>query len=90
MFSLDPRCHGLRGSQKYTSTPVSTLNRRCSAISFPWSQVSERRSWTGSVDDARLERFADRLGVGPLGQRDELAIAGLGECSGQREGAFIL
>ena len=49
MFSLDPRCQGLRGSQKYTSTPVSTLKRRCSAISFPWSQVSERRSWTGNV-----------------------------------------
>ncbi len=31
----------------------------------------------GQRDDARLERFADRLGVGSLGQRDELAIAGL-------------
>ena len=27
MFSLLPRCQGLRGSQKYTGTPVVTLNR---------------------------------------------------------------
>ena len=31
----------------------------------------------GQRRDARLERLADRLGVGSLGQRDELAIAGL-------------
>jgi hypothetical protein len=35
---------GLRGSQKYTGTPVSLVNRACSAISLPWSQVKERRS----------------------------------------------
>ena len=46
---VGPALPRARGSQKYTSTPVSTLNRRCSAISLPWSEVSERRSWAGSV-----------------------------------------
>jgi hypothetical protein len=32
---VGPALPRLRGSQKYTSTPVSTLNRRCSAISLP-------------------------------------------------------
>jgi hypothetical protein len=27
VFSLLPRCQGLRGSQKYTCTPVSIVNR---------------------------------------------------------------
>ena len=31
---------GLRGSQKYTGTPVSVVNRACSAVSLPWSQVT--------------------------------------------------
>src|SRR5829696_3030616 len=35
VFSLLPRCQGLRGSQKYTWTPVSTVNLVCSAISLP-------------------------------------------------------
>jgi len=35
VFSLLPRCHGLCGSQKYTCTPLSTVNRTCSAISLP-------------------------------------------------------
>ena len=33
-FSLRPRCQGLRGSQKDTWTPVSTVNLACSAISL--------------------------------------------------------
>src|ERR1019366_3068952 len=28
VFSLDPRCHGLCGSQKYTSMLVANVNRR--------------------------------------------------------------
>jgi hypothetical protein len=33
---------------EYTWTPLSTLSLACSAISAPWSQVSERRSCSGS------------------------------------------
>jgi hypothetical protein len=39
---------GLRGSQKETWTPESTVNWVCSASSLPWSQVRERRSCSGS------------------------------------------
>ena len=35
VFSLDPRCQGLCGSQKYTGTSVSMVNRRCWDISLP-------------------------------------------------------
>ena len=39
---------------------------------------SERAAQLGRQgDDALLERLADRLGAGALGQRDELAVAGL-------------
>src|SRR5205823_7640075 len=49
VFSLVPRCHGLCGSQKYTWSPVSIRSLACSAISAPWSQVSDRRSCSGRV-----------------------------------------
>ena len=49
MFSLLPRCHGEWGSQKYTGTPVATVNCLCRAISHPWSQVSEPRRCAGNV-----------------------------------------
>src|SRR5262249_48849849 len=49
VFSLLPRCHGDRGSQKYTGTPLSIVNALCSESSEPWSQVSERRSSCGSA-----------------------------------------
>src|SRR3990170_3836415 len=35
VFSLVPRCHGLRGSAKKTGMPVSTLNAACAERSFP-------------------------------------------------------
>ena len=35
----------------------------CWAISAPWSQVSDRRSCSGSVDDLFGDRVADRLGA---------------------------
>ena len=34
-LALLPLCHGLLGSQKWTYTPVSTVNWTCSAISLP-------------------------------------------------------
>ena len=49
VFSLLPRCHGACGSQKYTSIPVAKGICFDSRISMPWSQVSERRSDSGSV-----------------------------------------
>ena len=44
VFSFVPRCHGLRGSQKNTCSPVSIRSWACWAISAPWSQVRDRRS----------------------------------------------
>ena len=44
-------------------TPLSTEKRTCSAISFPWSQVSERRSCLGSV---RMRRVSARRTSGAL------------------------
>jgi hypothetical protein len=43
VFSLEPRCQGLRGSQKYTCTLVAMVKSLCRFISIPRSQVSERR-----------------------------------------------
>src|SRR5438105_15856914 len=39
VFSLELRCHGRCGSQKYTSMLVANVNRRWSASSLPRSQV---------------------------------------------------
>ena len=48
VFSLEPRCHGLCGSQKYTSMSVARVNRLWSDISEPRSQVSDLYSSSGS------------------------------------------
>ena len=48
VFSLVPRCHGLRGSAKNTGMPVSTVNVAWAESSFPRSQVRDRPSWSGS------------------------------------------
>ncbi len=48
VFSLVARCHGLCGSAKKTGMPVSTLNAACADSSLPRSQVSDRRSCSGS------------------------------------------
>ena len=49
LFSFVARCHGLRGSQKYTCTPVASVNCTCRPISFPRSHVRERRRCSGRV-----------------------------------------
>src|SRR5258707_15444288 len=43
------------------------LNRAWSAISLPWSQVSERRSWPGSVVMASLRASATASAPCPPG-----------------------
>ena len=48
VFSFMPRCQGLWGSAKNTSRPVSIFSWACWASSLPRSQVSDRRSWSGS------------------------------------------
>src|SRR5258705_13859164 len=48
VFSLEPRCHGLCGSQKYTATSVASVNRLCCAISLPRSHVSDLMSSSGT------------------------------------------
>jgi hypothetical protein len=60
VFSLEPRCQGLLGSQKYTCTPLSTVNWAWRAISTPWSHVSERRSWHRQRLDLAGQRRGDR------------------------------
>jgi len=47
VFSLVGRCQGECGSQKNTGMPSASAIWPCSAISFPWSQVSDRRNWAG-------------------------------------------
>lgn len=51
VFSFDPRCHGLCGSQKYTSTLVASLKRLWSANSLPRSHVRDLYSSRGSLCD---------------------------------------
>jgi Transposase DDE domain group 1 len=41
VFSFEPRCHGLCGSQKYTRTSVATVKVLCATSSVPRSQVSD-------------------------------------------------
>src|SRR5215218_8477920 len=48
MFSFVPRCQGLRGSAKYTARPVAAVTSLWPASSIPRSQVSVRRTSTGS------------------------------------------
>ena len=48
VFSFEPRCQGLCGSQKYTFTSVATVKSLCLAISSPRSQVNDRRRVAGS------------------------------------------
>lgn len=47
VFSLEPRCQGLRGSAKNTGRPVSTVNWACADSSLPRSHVNERRRCSG-------------------------------------------
>src|ERR1700686_1443926 len=54
VFSLEPRCHGLCGSQKYTSILVASVNRRLSASSLPRSQVRDLYSSVGSSFDCLM------------------------------------
>jgi hypothetical protein len=75
VFSLLPRCQGLRGSQKYTWTPVSTVNLVCSAISLPWSQVSDRRSCSGNRVTAAASAGRTCSALYPSGQRDQGEVA---------------
>src|SRR3954453_11783739 len=57
VFSLLPRCQGLWGSAKKTGIPVSTLNWACADSSLPRSQVTDRRSCSGSVVIVAARRF---------------------------------
>ena len=49
MFSFEPRCQGLAGSQKYTGMSVAVVNDLWVDISDPWSQVSDPRRCAGRV-----------------------------------------
>ena len=58
VFSLVGRCQGECGSQKNTGMPSAAAIWSCSAISLPWSQVSDRRSCAGKI--ARAATSASR------------------------------
>ena len=58
VFSLEPRCQGECGSQKNTGMPSARVMPACSAISEPWSQVSDRRSGAGSCSRAATSESA--------------------------------
>src|SRR5680860_751661 len=49
VFSFDPRCHGLAGSQKYTGMSVAVVKDLWVDISEPWSQVNDPRRCAGRV-----------------------------------------
>ena len=76
VFSFDPRCHG---SGDRRSRPRHRSRRKPPVLGHLLSLIPGQRpaKLFGQRPDARLERLADRFGVGSLGQRDELAIAGL-------------
>ncbi len=54
VFSLDPLCQGLLGSQKYTWMLVASVNFLCSASSEPRSQVSDLYSSLGNLRDCLI------------------------------------
>ena len=87
-FSLEPRCHGECGSQKYTGMPVATLNWWWAASSLPWSQVNERASCAGSClmccGDARGD-----VRRGFVVEFDQHAVAGGALDEGGDEGAGV-
>ena len=82
VFSFVDRCHGLRGSQKNTCSPLSIRSRACWAISAPWSQVSDRRSCSGSV--AIVEVIASRTASAPCPARAGLFLTRSRPCSAWR------
>ena len=82
VFSFVARCHGLRGSQKNTCSPLSIRSRACWAISAPWSQVSDRRSCSGSV--AIVEVIASRTASAPCPARAGLFLTRSRPCSAWR------
>ncbi len=88
VFSLVPRCHGLRGSQKNTGTPLATVNCECAAISLPWSQVNERRSCAGR-GDRRGERVGDHIS-GVTGRQSDEHHEATGSLDQGRDGADAL
>jgi hypothetical protein len=45
--------------------PSARVMPACSAISLPWSQVSDQRSCAGNWARARDQRVSDRLGGMP-------------------------
>src|SRR4051794_28631970 len=91
VFSFVPRCHGERGSQKYTRKPVSIRSRACCVISAPWSQVSDRRSARGKVMMARpiASRTASApcpANAGPFFSRTSLPWPSMADSRAKRNG----
>ena len=57
VFSFDPRCQGLLGSQKYTCMSVARVNRLWFDISDPLSQVSDLYSSLGRFLDCSISAW---------------------------------
>ena len=68
-------CRAATGSADRRSRPAGPVSIRslaCSAISAPWSQVSDRRSCSGQRGDRVGDRVANRLGAVPGDRRPVL------------------
>ena len=76
VFSLLPRCQGLLGSQKYTCTPLSTVNWTCSADLLALIPGQRAAQLGRQRADALRQRRAHRLGPMAVGQRRRAACTG--------------
>ena len=75
VFSLLPRCQGLRGSQKYTWTPV--VDRELGVLGHLLALIPGQRppELLGQPSNGSSEGGADLLSPVPLGQRDQGEVA---------------
>jgi hypothetical protein len=76
VFSLEPRCQGLRGSQKYTGRPVSMLNLVGGHL-FALVPGQRAAQLIGQPHDVLGESVGDQVGTPASGERDEHQEPGL-------------
>ncbi len=67
VFSLVPRCQGWCGSQKNTGIDNAAVMVAWLAISRPRSQVSDLRTWVGSVPICLITAAATVSALYPSG-----------------------
>ena len=75
VFWFDPRCQGLRGSRSRSRCRCGRWTPRARASPCPGPRSATQL--LGQRPDAAYQRVADRFGAVTVGERDELAVAGL-------------